>query len=292
MKKILTVVCGVLISGAISFAATLTFENLPVNQQVPDGYGGLNWNNTMWVFERVNPNPSSGFADALPLGAKGAFSGMPYWGVITAPIGETFTLNSAHTASAWWHYETLEVKGYLMGKLMYSTTYELSPTVLTLVEFPPEIVDCVTLKPWVTENGGEPYIDQFLMDSLTINTPQQMVPWKGESAGRLQPVAASTGSAYAIAEGGNATHVGKFTAASTPDPATGVTWITITAANGDEVYGVITKVSGNWPALSFKVVIFDGTGHFKGANGSYVETLTIDPTTGAFTAVSAGTISN
>jgi hypothetical protein len=287
MKKMLAIVCGVLISGGISFAATLTFDGLPSNQPIPNGYGGLNWDNTMWSFQQDPSHPGCGISDALPPGAIAAFSANPYWGVITAPIGETFTLNAAYMASAWWHPLTLEVNGYLAGRLIYTRTYDLSPTALSLVEFPSQIIDCATLKPWASDGGGDPFIDQFCMDSLTINANAgKVVPWKGKSTGQLT----FAGLAYGIDEAGNAAHLGKFTEIGTPDSVTGVTWITITAANNDELHGVVVNESGSLPELEFNVVIYNGTGRFEGAQGSYVETLTIDPATGAFTATSAGTI--
>lgn len=130
------------------------------------------------------------------------------------------------------------------------------------------------------------------MDSLTINaTAGKVVPWKGISIGRLTPDTTGAGLAYTVAEAGVATHVGIFTEVATPDPTTGVTWITITAENKDQLYGVVVGTSGSLPVVKYNIVIFDGTGWFKGAQGSYVETLKINPKTLEFIAESAGTIS-
>jgi hypothetical protein len=69
---------------------------------------------------------------------------------------------------------------------------------------------------------------------------------------------------------------------------------TVTAANRDELYGMVVGLSGNTVYL----LIFDGTGRFKGATGKISATLTIDPIpvnldplTLAYTATATGTIS-
>ncbi len=279
----LAVVCGVLISGGISFAATLTFDDLQTDQPVPNGYGGLDWGN-FWVFAQ-NPNdPGTGLDDGVVSSPNIAANGYYWYGSITAPSGTTFTLNSAYLTACWWWSISVEVTGYLEGSLMFDCTYNLSPTTPLLAEFPSAVVDSVNF----TVNDSS----QFVMDNLTINAAEHMVPWKGKSKGQLTPDMTGAGLAYAIAEAGNATHVGNFTEVGTPDPTTGVTWITITAANNDELYGVVVGTSGSLPVVEYNIVIFDGTGHFQGAQGSYVETLTIDPATLEFTATSAGTINN
>lgn len=296
MRKMITVVAALLVSGGISFAATLTFEDVSVGVgspvPMPQGYGGLNWDN-MWVVKQDPSWAGSGLGDALLPGANAADNGFWWYGTISAPFGETFTLNSAYLASCWWFPETLEVKGYLAGRLMYTRTYELSPSALSLVEFPSEVIDSATFTPYAAPNGGERIIAQFIMDSLTINgDAQHIVPWKGKGAGQLTPVLTEAGSADAVFEAGVDTYLGKFDAVGIPDPVTGVTWLTLTAANGDLVYGVVTDISGTLPLVQYKVVIYGGTGRFQGIAGSYVETLTIDPATLAFTATSAGTVNS
>ena len=47
----------------------------------------------------------------------------------------------------------------------------------------------------------------------------------------------------------------------------------------------------DFPVVYATIVIYDGTGRFKGAKGSYIATLTIDPATYTFTSTSTGTIS-
>jgi hypothetical protein len=265
-------------------ATTLTFDDLPINQRVPNGYGGLNWG-SFWVFPQASEEYlglHNGVVSGSQLAALGGVE------EISAPSTTTFTLNSAYLTACWWSDAEVEVAGYLKGNLMFDRAFNLTPTTPLLADFEAAVVDYVRF----TVSDSTSGFNQCVMDNLIINAPTDTAPWKGKSSGKLKTVQAGGGSAYLFSETGTATCVGKFTEIGTPDASTGTTWITITAANKDKLYGVVVGSSGSLPVLNYKIVIYGGTGQFKGARGSFVETLTIDPKTGAFTATSAGTISD
>jgi hypothetical protein len=136
-----------------------------------------------------------------------------------------------------------------------------------------------------------------VLASIVFAQAGDTVPWKSVSAGQLTPTADPPG--FAITEVGVSTHVGKFTQIGTPtwinpnDHGQGaVTWIVKTAASGDQLFAYVAAISmEDFPVVEATIVIYDGTGRFKGATGSYVAKLTIDPATFTFTSTSTGTIS-
>jgi hypothetical protein len=119
-----------------------------------------------------------------------------------------------------------------------------------------------------------------------------MVPYHSTVTGQAV-VDPPSGAILSIEEAGIGTHIGKFTLSGAAD-ADGVIWFTVTAANGDTLFGAVVGGSGN----TVELAIMDGTGRFKGATGSITATLTIDPNpvsldplTLAYTATTTGTIS-
>jgi hypothetical protein len=112
----------------------------------------------------------------------------------------------------------------------------------------------------------------------------ETTPYKSKVSGQL--TFKSLGG-FTIEETGIGTHLGKFNLVGETD-GDGILWFTLTAANGDQVLGVMVDaaVDLSWVEL----VIYDGTGRFKGATGSIHGIVTMDWATLAYTAVGSGSI--
>ena len=131
------------------------------------------------------------------------------------------------------------------------------------------------------------------------------VPFKGTVSGGFTstpPVACN--STVTISAGGQATHLGNYTWESThnvnvcssPFVVTGGS-VTLTAANGDQLYGTYTGTShfiDATPVLAFDITITitGGTGRFENATGTIEVTGEADTSTGSSTATMDGTISS
>jgi hypothetical protein len=216
-----------------------------------------------------------------------------YWapGVISAPEGTTFILKSAYLTACSFPV-VLTVSGSKQGAPVFESTFHLTTDGPTYANFGSKVVDSVifTVNPEVNPDPYQPQ-GQIVMDNLNVTTINAgAVPWKGKSTGRLTPLPPD-GQRFDVAEWGTATHVGNFTETGTFNPANGITWIVITAANGDKLFGYVADEWGTLPVIQVSIVIYDGTDRFKGATGSYVGTLTVDMKTLTFTATSTGTIS-
>ena len=116
------------------------------------------------------------------------------------------------------------------------------------------------------------------------------VPYCGKVVGQITYL---DNGGLMLQETGIGTHLGNFTVAGETDE-NGILWFTITCASEDELYGVVAGQSGN----TVELLIYDGTGRFKGASGSITATLTFDPEPVSYnpliigyTAIGTGTIS-
>jgi hypothetical protein len=124
------------------------------------------------------------------------------------------------------------------------------------------------------ESGGLPALGQLAVtiDNIKIYSKNRMVPWKAASTGTVTYNYDSSGNfmSVTVVETGVDTHLGKYTESATLSP---LGWglagnVEITAANGDQLFGLMSDLP-----TQVGVTITDGTGRFKGAKGSYIETL-------------------
>jgi hypothetical protein len=112
----------------------------------------------------------------------------------------------------------------------------------------------------------------------------ETVPYKSKVSGHLT---FTPSGGFTIEETGIGTHLGNFTLVGATD-ASGILWFTLTAANGDQVLGVLVDAALD---LSWvELVIYDGTGRFEGATGNITGIVTMDWSTLAYTAVGSGSI--
>jgi hypothetical protein len=130
------------------------------------------------------------------------------------------------------------------------------------------------------------------------------VPFKGTFAGPLVSVLTPPCTLSAtIGGGGQATHLGNYTWASThtvnlcttPFTVSGGS-VTLTAANGDQLYGDYAGTShfvdATILAFEITITITDGTGRFANASGSIEVTGLVDTVADVSTATMEGSISS
>jgi len=181
--------------------AGLMFDTLGVFVMVPNGYGGLNWNN----FETLDGitysgNPSGYLAGMVSISnvVFNADPGSP--SSITS--ANPFNLFSAYLTAAWNDNLQLEAKGYTNGVLIYDNTYTLSATNPTLINFNFLGVTEVDF----TSSGGTPHSGYsgggtyFAMDNVNVATgpgvlsgPQVAVPLPGPFMGQSAYVRSTIG---------------------------------------------------------------------------------------------------
>jgi len=157
----------------MAFAQTeiLTFDDLPgvggFDQYllVPNGYGGLQWQNFQYMDGLAQPN--SGYLNGVVSPNNIAFNDAGNPALIS---DGSFNLNSAYLTAAWNDGLQVEVQGFVGAALIYDHTYTVNTTGPTLVNFNYTGIDQVTfissggtLHPGISGRG-----EQFVMDNLSI----------------------------------------------------------------------------------------------------------------------------
>jgi hypothetical protein len=113
----------------------------------------------------------------------------------------------------------------------------------------------------------------------------EIIPYKSQVAGQMT---LKPDGGYKIEETGIGAHFGKFRLVGETD-AQGILWFTLSAANGDEVFGFLVDAA---PDLSWvKLVIYDGTGRFEGSTGIINANVAMNWLTLNYTGVGSGSIS-
>ena len=181
MKLLFTVLSvGIGFFGTIALGnaqGVLTFDSLPSGDYrggpgyaaVPNGYGGLNWNN-FGVVNGAEMSPSNGYASVL-----GYYSGVvspnnvafnEYGDPASITVsGGLFDLDSAYLTSAIDSVPLLDiqVQGFVGATMLYNNTYTVNNSGSTLINFDYSGIDSVTF------TSGE---EQFAMDNLTVFVPE------------------------------------------------------------------------------------------------------------------------
>jgi hypothetical protein len=180
---VLTVGTCALITTA-SRAQLLTFDNLATNYDsqfriyrnaVPNGYGGLLWNN-FWALDVVNSQPVyAGLRAGLVSPNDDIFN----YGGLSATISSSglFNLNSAYLTADLNDGLQVEVQGFLGTTLLYDNTYTVSPNSPTFVNFNYVGVNSVTFSAsggtpdptWSPPNIGN---SVFALDNMSVTVPE------------------------------------------------------------------------------------------------------------------------
>lgn len=150
----------------------LTFDDLPfsgVSEQIPDGYGGLQWNNfdVLNTALHLSLYGPSGYNNAVVSPANVAFNAFGNPAVMS---GQTFDLNSVYLSAAWNDGLQVEVPGFVGGTLTYDNTYTVNTQGPTLINFNYVGIDEVEF----ISSGGTPHGytvghgTEFGMDNLSV----------------------------------------------------------------------------------------------------------------------------
>ncbi len=169
------VVAALVASIGTSFAQTeiLTFDDLSwsgyVYEQIPNGYGGLQWNNffVLNTAQELSSFGRNGEVNGVVSPPNVAFNG----GGAAAFISDgSFNLNSAYLMAAWNDGLQVEVQGFVGDTLTFDNTYTVGTQGSTLINFNYVGVDEVNF----ISSGGVPHGfgfgagTQFGMDNLSI----------------------------------------------------------------------------------------------------------------------------
>jgi hypothetical protein len=149
----------VLASGAQ--AIVLTFDDVPGadpatdNNPIPNGYGGLNWDQFYVLHETYHPD--SGYENGVVSGDWVAFNAYGNMAVVSEGL---FDFNGAWFTSAWNAANTLTVQGFLGGDLLYSIELAINNLTPTWLQADFLGVDMLTFN----TSGSH-----FAMDDFTFN---------------------------------------------------------------------------------------------------------------------------
>jgi hypothetical protein len=173
MKFSFSIICiwlaSVGLAGATNAPALLTFDDLSPGSDyslIPNGYGGLQWNNFGVIAGGGQPL-YSGYWNGMVTSPNVAF--IPYGAPASITSTTPFDLTSAYLAAAWQNGMQLEVKGLVGDTVAYDNTYTLGISAPTFVQFNYLGVDrvdflCVSA-----------YTQQLVMDNLIVTVPEPSV---------------------------------------------------------------------------------------------------------------------
>jgi hypothetical protein len=153
-----------------AFAALLTFDDLPPGAfpapgftAVPNGYGGLNWDN-FGVLDGLELDPGYGYNAGVVSPNNVAFNLYGDSASISVSSG-SFDLESAYLTSALNSVpiQQIQVQGFIGGTVVYNNIYTVNNQGPTLINFDYVGIQSVTLT-----SGSQ----QFAMDNLTVSVPE------------------------------------------------------------------------------------------------------------------------
>jgi hypothetical protein len=165
MKKKLLVglAFGMMMGGVAGTASAtiLTFDDVnganPTtwDNEIYDGYGGLNWNDVYVLHQDLYPN--SGYDLGVVSGEWVAYN---VWDHIGTVDGTLFTFNGAYFTSAWDSDNTITAEGFLNGQSLFSASFHINNQAPTWLDFNFTGIDSLTLN-----SSGY----HFAMDNFTFN---------------------------------------------------------------------------------------------------------------------------
>ena len=175
MKAALAIVIVVvlIVGGAtIAPATTLTFDNIPnvfaYGSPIPNGYGGLTWNNFYCLDGADSPN--TGYDTGMVSSPCVAYNG---FGDPASMSGSPIALNSAYFTGVYNNGLNIQADGYSDGNIIDSADFLVNAAGPTFMTFNWSGVDEVqfTSSGGTMQPGGDESGTQFAMDNLTINAP-------------------------------------------------------------------------------------------------------------------------
>jgi hypothetical protein len=148
--------------------AILGFDDLSPNVAVPNGYGGLTWNE---VFVHNREFSPSGYYNGVVSGTHAAYNVSEN---IATVMGSLFNFNSAYLTGAWNNGLNVRADGFVGATQIFTRTVQVNTSGPTLVNFNFVGVDRVvftsfggTLAPGVSGSGTH-----FVMDDFNYTIPE------------------------------------------------------------------------------------------------------------------------
>ena len=148
-------------------AGTLDFDSLNHFDPIPNGYGGLNWDNFYTLNGSNSGIGNNGYKNGLVSPDMVAFN----WNANPASIsGSNFTLSSGYFTAAWNDGLTVDVQGYVSGVLTFDKSFVIDTSGPMLETFNWAHLSSVTF----TSSGGfgtgyYGYGTHFALDNLTVH---------------------------------------------------------------------------------------------------------------------------
>lgn len=165
--------------GGEASATILTFDTLtPASLSIiPDGYGGLNWNNMGYLDGSKSIYAGSGYNNGLVSGNYVAFNNSANM-AMTLGAGSVFDFNGAYLTGAWRDGLNIQVTGLLGGTTLYSQTVVVNSTGPTWFNFDYMGIDELRFNSF-GGTGVSGLIGSgahFVMDNFTFNVNEPVNP--------------------------------------------------------------------------------------------------------------------
>jgi len=173
--ELFSVLIFVLLQSATVFAQStmITFDDYPHQQDITNGYGGLNWNNFAAVNGITDPvgfgfGRNTGYTHGIVSGSQGAYNpdGTPAYFSSPTP----FMFNSIYLTSAWPDNTQFLIQGFIggtNGTLVDTLSLSLSTLSPTYENLDWSGIDTIAF----SSIGSPP--SQIVMDNLTYTVPEQ-----------------------------------------------------------------------------------------------------------------------
>jgi hypothetical protein len=156
----------------VTHADVLTFDDIitVVNAEfIPNGYGGLNWDNMAVAHKDVITN--SGYNNGT---VSGNYIALNSAGTAASVSDGTFSFNGAYLTAAWNTGLNINLKGYNSGGLVYDQTVVVDTDAPTWFGFNFNNIDNLVFESsgGVAAGFSEGSGTQFVMDDFTYVIPE------------------------------------------------------------------------------------------------------------------------
>ncbi len=170
------VAAGTLSTGQAQ-ALVVTFDDLPATSEfdgnpIPNGYGGLNWDNFFYLTTPTFATNPSGYQFGTVSSPNVAYNGFGEPATVSnvSLVGSTFNFNSTYLTAAFNNGLNILVEGFLGGTTKYSTTVTVDTTSPTLFNFDFLGIDSLRFTSFGgVDVGYGGFGTQFVLDNFTYD---------------------------------------------------------------------------------------------------------------------------
>ncbi|MHC5598405.1 MAG: PEP-CTERM sorting domain-containing protein [Nostoc sp.] len=178
-----TAVAAGTISAGQAQGLVLTFDDLGASDDhgnpIPNGYGGLNWDNFYYLTTPTYGTNPSGYQNGTVSSPNVAFNafGNPATASTVSIGGGEFNFNSAYLTAAWNNGLNILVEGFLGGITKYATTVTVDSTSPTQFNFDFLGIDSLKFTSFggvdagYEGSGTHLVLDNFTYNSETVPEP-------------------------------------------------------------------------------------------------------------------------